>query len=206
MNMVVAPLLLAVVVGCSGQEPAPSDPGVDEPWLPFEQGEQTAGTNGVARFQIAPCAYPRMVDVMPTCALDMSLILLVVFRLRRQRQLPEHRAVHPIQHCRAQVSADARTEQHHPLRNIVRRDDMDRARHTRHHGRVRSAVHEGRGRRRRRRHGQRFVSHDRQRESDHDHDALQNGISRRRLRRRHDPHSVSAGRKTNCCSGMRTPA
>ena len=65
---------LTMLMGCADESPVqpPSEP---HEWLPFAQGDISDGVDGIARFQIAPCAYPEMVGRLPTCALDMPFIV-----------------------------------------------------------------------------------------------------------------------------------
>lgn len=73
-----APWLMAMAMwwttGCGGEAPPPAPPEDGPPWEPFVHGEVSDGIEGVARFQIAPCAYAEMVERLPTCALELPLV------------------------------------------------------------------------------------------------------------------------------------
>ncbi len=70
-----APWLMALtVMACGGEDPLAPAPDDGPAWEPFVHGEASEGVQGVARFQIAPCAYAEMVERLPTCALDLALV------------------------------------------------------------------------------------------------------------------------------------
>jgi hypothetical protein len=71
-------LLAAMIsmLGACAPEPEPMDPGRDDvSYEPFEHGELTLGDRGRARFQLAACAHPEMVEAFPSCALDLPFIV-----------------------------------------------------------------------------------------------------------------------------------
>jgi hypothetical protein len=70
-------LALAITLAaCGGDaEEAITPPRADSDWSPFAYGEHSVGELGVARFQVAPCAYSEMVGQLPSCALDLPMLL-----------------------------------------------------------------------------------------------------------------------------------
>ena len=64
------------VVACGGapeETATPPRSGIE--WAPFAQGAVSEGELGRSRFQIAACAYVDMVGELPSCALDIPLLL-----------------------------------------------------------------------------------------------------------------------------------